>query len=378
MAQQERSQFRAGLFILVSIVLIFGVVVAIKGVSAVFTPLNERKVRFNLSDDIGGLRIGDEVRIGGYKVGVVRQIDLQGLTAGQAPSLLITFSIPGKYPLYSNAHIAIQTTVTGTSVLNIDDIGSGQMMPGNAELTGHPSALTELEASLSTTGPELRDIVHEVKTNTLPKVTATAGKAEGTLTSITNAGDSISDILGSSKPDFRGTVANLNTITTDVKGKLPGIMDHADAFITKTSTAIDGARGTLEDIKATVANTKDITASARDIVSNNRGKLESMIASLKATGDNLKGASAEIRRSPWRLLYHPGAGELDNLELYDAARQFSDGAGSLNDAALALRDALNNPNVDRKQIQKLVDQLNASFTGFNQVQDKLWKTVKPE
>jgi hypothetical protein len=29
-----------------------------------------------------------------------------------------------------------------------------------------------------------------------------------------------------------------------------------------------------------------------------------------------------------------------NLNLYDSARQFADGAGSLNDAALALRDAL--------------------------------------
>ena len=103
-----------------------------------------------------------------------------------------------------------------------------------------------------------------------------------------------------------------------------------------------------------------------------------MITSLKTSGDNLKGATAEIRRSPWRLLYHPGPGELDNLELYDAARQFSDGAGSLNDAALALRDALQNPNADRQQIQKLLDQLNVSFNGFNTVEDKLWKTVRPE
>ena len=51
-------------------------------------------------------------------------------------------------------------------------------------------------------------------------------------------------------------------------------------------------------------------------------RIISRIFSLKSSSDNLKGASAEIRRSPWRLLYHPGPGELDNLELYDAARQF--------------------------------------------------------
>jgi ABC-type transporter Mla subunit MlaD len=376
--QKDRSQFKAGLFIICSIVLIFCVVVAIKGVSVVFTPVDVQRVRFSLADDIGGLRIGDEVRIGGYKVGIVRSIDLQGLGNGQTPSLLIAFSVPRKYPLHADAHIAIQTTVTGTSVLNIDNIGTGAALADNTELMGHPSALTALEGSLAGAGTEVRDIIHDVKTTTLPRVNNAAGKASDTLTSITKAGDEVSSMLGDSKPDFRGTVANLNTISTDVKTKLPGIMDHADTFITKTTGTIDSARGTLEDIKATVANTKDITNSARDLVTNNRGKFDNIILSLKATSENLKGASAEIRRSPWRLLYHPGPGELDNLELYDAARQFSDGAGSLNDAALALRDALKNPNVDQKQIQKLIDQLNASFSGFNSVQDKLWKAVRPE
>ena len=378
MPQKERSEFKAGLFIIISILLILCVIVAIKGVSVVFTPVDERKVRFTLSDDIGGLRIGDEVRIGGYKVGIVRQIDLQGLGAGQKPSLLIAFSIPRKYPLYGNAHMAIQTTVTGTSVLNIDDIGSGDVLANGTELTGHPSALTALYSTFSGTGPEIRDIIHDVKNTTLPKVNLAAGKAGDTMESIRNAGDSVSGLLGDSKPDFRGTVANLNTITSDVKTKLPGILEHADAVITKTTAAIDSARGTIEDIKLTVANTRDITASARNLIGDNRGKLETMINSLKASGDNLKGATAEIRRSPWRLLYHPGPGELDNLELYDAARQFSDGAGSLNDAALALRDALQNPNADKAQVQKLLNQLNASFTGFNAVEDKLWKTVRPE
>jgi len=376
--QKERSQFKAGLFIIVGILLIFGVVIAIKGVKVIFTPVEERKVRFSLTDNIGGLRIGDELRIGGYKVGIVRNIQLQGLDEGKGASLLVTFSIPRQYALHENAHIAIETEVTGTSDLNIDDVGTGELLAANTELVGHPSSLTALEGALAGAGPDVRDILHDVKGTTLPRINNAAGKAGDTLASITKAGDSISGMLGDSKPDFRGTVANLHTITTDVKTKLPGILDHADAFITKTTATIDSARGTLEDIKATVANTREITESVRTLIGNNRGKLETMIASLKTSGDNLKGATAEIRRSPWRLLYHPGPGELDNLELYDAARQFAEGAGSLNDSALALRDALNNPNVDRKQIEKLIEQLNKSFSGFNAVEDKLWKSVRPE
>ncbi len=190
-------------------------------------------------------------------------------------------------------------------------------------------------------------IIRDVKTNTLPKVNQAAGKAGDTLTSIHDAADEIRGYLSDTKTDFRTTMANLDTMTTNAKTKLPGILDHADTFITNVSGALTNARGTLDDLKSTLSNTKDITASARDIISNNRGKIEKIILSLKLTADNLKGTTDELRRSPWRILYHPGAGEMDNLELYDAARQFADGANNVNDSALALRDALANPKVDR-------------------------------
>jgi ABC-type transporter Mla subunit MlaD len=376
MPQKERSQFKAGLFIIISVLLIVGVIIAIKGVRVVFTPVDERKVRFTLKDDIGGLRVGDEVRIGGYKVGVVRRIDLEDLAEGKKASLAVTFSMPREYPLHSNAHIAIQTTVTGTSVLNIDDIGSGTLLADGMELAGNPSALTALEFELAGAGPAVMDIIKDVKNNTLPRVDTAAGKASDTLVSIHDAAGQISGYLGDTKTDFRGTMANLDTITTDAKAKVPGILDHADAFVQNVNNALNNASGTLSDLKNTVANTKDLTASARDLLTNNRGRIQTIINSLKDTGDNLKGATADLRRSPWRLLYHPGPGEMDNLELYDAARQFADGAESVNDASLALRDALTNPNVSKDQLQKLMDQLNTSFANFNLVEEKLWKTVK--
>ena len=378
MPQKERSQFKAGLFIIISVLLIFCVVVAIKGVKAVFTPVDERSVRFTLSDDVGGLRIGDDVRIGGFKVGVVRRIDLHGLDDKEEPSLIVSFSLPRQYPLHANAHIAIQTTVTGTSVLNIDNIGSGDMLSADTELTGHPSALSALVASLGGAGGDVMDILHDVKSKTLPKLANAADHASDTLTSIHGLSENANGVLGESKTDLHGTFANINVITSDVKQKLPALLEHADGVIVRATTALDNARGTLEDLRVTVGNARDITNTARNIISGNRGKLENIILGLKATSDNLKGASAEIRRSPWRVLYRPAPGEMDNLELYDAARQFADGASNMNDAATSLHDAVSNPNVDKAQVQKMIDQLNATFNNFNVVEQKLWTTVKPE
>ena len=94
------------------------------------------------------------------------------------------------------------------------------------------------------------------------------------------------------------------------------------------------------------------------------------------TSDNLKATIAEVRLSPWRLLYKPGPGEMANLNLYESARQFSEGANSLDDAAAALRDAMHDPNVDKAQLQKLLEHLDETFKNFHVAEDKLRTAVQ--
>ena len=173
---------------------------------------------------------------------------------------------------------------------------------------------------------------------------------------------------------------NLNSVTGTMDKKLPQVMDDLHIVLDKTKGTVDNVNVALEDVKKTVANTRDISASTRSIITGNKSKFDNMIASLKIAGDNLKNATAEIRHSPWRLLYKPTAEEVGNLTLYDSARHFADGANSLNDAAEALRDALKDPNAkdDPAKIQSLVDQLDKSFANFNEVEDELWKSVKQQ
>ena len=125
-----------------------------------------------------------------------------------------------------------------------------------------------------------------------------------------------------------------------------------------------------------LANAKELTGSAKGVLVGNRSRLDAIFASVKTTGDNLKAASAEIRRSPWRLLYKPAKGEMANLNLYDAARQFAEGANDMNDAATALRDALAAKELDEKQLKGFVERLDKSFVSFQQVEKTLWERVR--
>jgi phospholipid/cholesterol/gamma-HCH transport system substrate-binding protein len=400
----DRNAVRAGLFILVTIALIVGVVISIKGLGRLVEPRQTLTAAFKLSDDLGGLKVGDDIRIGGAKVGEVKEIAIDAA----AEQIKVKFALPRSYTVHQDAHLGVQQTVTGTSWLNFQSLGKGAPASPDQPIAGRPSSMTQLLASLGDAAPELQQVLVDVRTKTLPRVNTTVDKVGDTAVSFKTTGDNatvllkhvdekidpivhqynnvtgtatgalaqIRDTFGESKLDWKGTLANLNQTTGSIKERLPKILDQVQVIMEKADTGVTKASSALDDIRTTMANARDVSATARSVITGNRSKLDSMVSSLKATGDNLKAASTEIRHSPWRLLYKPGPNEIANLNLYDSARQFAEGANDLSDAAAALRDSLKDPNTDKHQVESLVEKLDTSFQNFNDVEKKLWDKVK--
>ncbi len=389
----DRNAFKAGLFIIVSLVLIIAVIVGIKGIGQFIEPDQIRVAEFKLADDVEGLRIGDDVRIGGMKVGIVRKVVVDQQDDGDS-RVHVTFNIPGRLKLCEGAHIGVQATLTGTSWLNFDSLGKGNELAKDAILHGSPSAYTELASSLNELSPEIKKLTSDIRTITLPKVNDTAdsatqtfaaarSKVEGIVSEFNKVADrtaevmvEVRDIFGDTKPDIRKLMANGAAAAGTLKDKLPPVLDDFDATLKKVNDELASTTGVLAELRATLSNTKDATGSARSLLVSNRSKLDDMIQSLKVASENLKFATAEIRHSPWRLLYKPKAGEVENLNLFDATRQFAEGAGDLSTAASALRDALKDPQTDQAKLQELVQKLDDSFGQFQKVEGDLWKQVK--
>src|SRR3954466_14978091 len=138
--EKKRNALRSGIFIILSIILAVAIVIGIKGLDRILDPVDRRTVRFTLQDDLGGLRVGDDVRIGGFKVGQIREIEVvppsdprlansSSMKATTAPitqpQILVTFAVPKKYEIREGARVGIQGTVTGASWLNFDSLGTG-------------------------------------------------------------------------------------------------------------------------------------------------------------------------------------------------------------------------------------------------------------
>ena len=389
----DRNAFKAGLFILISIVLIIAVIVGIKGLGQFIEPDQIRVAEFKLADDVEGLRIGDDVRIGGMKVGIVRKVIVDQKEGGDS-RVHVTFNIPARLKLYEGAHIGVQATLTGTSWLNFDSLGTGNELAANQVLAGSPSAYTELASSLNELSPEIKKLTSDLRTITLPKVnntadaaaqtfTAASSKVDGVVAEINKVADRTAELMveiraifGDTRPDIRKLLANGADAAGVLKDKLPPVLDGLDSALKKVNGELVSTTGVLAQLRDTLANTKDVTGAARSVLVTNRSKIDDMIQSLNTASDNLKYATAEIRHNPWRLLYKPKAGEVANLTLFDATRQFAEGAGDLSTAASSLRDALKDPQTNQAKLHELVQKLDDSFDQFQKVESDLWKQVK--
>ena len=398
----DRNALKSGAFILLTVIAIIAIIIGIKGLRDLSEPKVLRAVSFAFTSNLSGLAVGDDVRVGGVKVGTVQSITLVGATEAELkskepPRIRVAYTFPSRYVLHRDAVLRVDAPLTGTPSLNFESLGSAEVLANSEELTGWPGGFQELLAS----APSLQSILRNVDQKTVPMVNDTVAKFGKTAESFTGTGEhatalindvqskvgpavdkyhavadvgaqmlvKIRDLFGDTGPDFRTVVSNLATSTTTIKNKLPGIIDKVAASVASANVA-------LEDVKAVALNAKDLSNSAKGVLVGNKGKIDNMIVSLKAASDNLKNATAEVRRSPWRLLYKPAPNEMANLNLYDAAREFAEGANELNDASLALRDALTNKEMDKESLQKLMDKVQKTFEKFATVEDKLWVKVQ--
>jgi ABC-type transporter Mla subunit MlaD len=400
---KQRNALRAGIFMIVSLALILVVIVAITGASKFTESFTTYSVAFDLGDDIGGLRVADDVRIGGLKVGNVRDIRIDQ----DKDAVVVIIDIPAKFAIGKDADVSVQRGLTGTAAINFDSLGTGPRIAGGDFLTGRPDRLNGLFHMLADMKPDIRTVVNNLKTasekvNTdLDKLAITADSFSATgfaatdtvqnlhirlpeiidrLNSLLDTAKqmvmTVREFFGSSTGDFRQTVANLNRITGSLRDRVPGILDQIHVLVAKVDGAIDHASSALVSVQATADNLQSSTRTLRSILTDNHGKLDAIIAGLKSTSENLKYASVEIRHSPWRLLYQPKPGEVANLNIYDSVRQFAEAANSLDDASTSLRDTLKNPNADPEQVKKMMSHLDDSFAKFQQVQSKLWNEIK--
>src|SRR3954469_10892587 len=172
---KNRSALRAGLLMIGSVALIIAIVIGIKGLAWFRDRTVTHLVAFDLKTNIGGLRVGDEVRVGGFKVGEVKRITLvkDNDQTRDPYFILVAFSVPERYSIRDDARIRVDGTLTGTSWLNFESLGKGSPLAAARPLAGAPASTTELLARVGGLAPEIQGMIADIRTKTLPALNGT-------------------------------------------------------------------------------------------------------------------------------------------------------------------------------------------------------------
>ena len=372
---KDTNAFKAGLFILLSMAAAVAVLIAIRGAGQLFEPERDIDVAFDLTQNLGGLKVGDPLRVGGFDQGRVSDIQFEPPRDQTPAHFVVRCSIPKKYDLRCDAAVQIEQALTGSADLNITGFGTGTPWHEGTPLHGQASAFSTLTAI----GPAAQGLIADIRAKINPgyaRYEKVTNQASALMSQGSTSLKGVADIIDQNKASLHDTLDNLRTTSATLKDRLPGAIDRATALLDSAKQAVADVQTAMKDIRLASANARDATAEARSLLIRNRSKFDSIIDAFHETSTTLEAASDEVRRSPWRLLYRPSKDEMGNLNLYDSARLFARAAGQLNDAAGAVRDATKDPSVNREQLNAVMNDLAATFAKYQQVEKTFWDSVK--
>lgn len=202
------------------------------------------------------------------------------------------------------------------------------------------------------------------------------GRLNGILSALHQASQGAAGMVQDNRPTVQTALSNVQDTTAIIKGSfMPSLLAQLDAA--EQTSLMSKFHAAADKTNATLSNLQDMTGSVRNLVLVNQDSLESTILNLQETSEHLRGASREIRRNPWRLLYQPKPGEVKQVAVADAARSFSDAAGKLDSSFARLEAYVRNAGpslpADDPQLKQFQAELGLSLKNLTESEKKFWE-----
>ncbi len=337
---------------------------------------------FDLEEGVPGLKKGAEVRLGGFKVGQVESVAPRAAAEGKPAVMVVKMLIDNRAaPLEKDTKAYLEQGLLGSaSNINFKSLGSGGVIDESYEIDGAIAAPAILEAagygekqktqvqsfldSADETGQKAKNFLASLQ-GEVDEFARRREKWYGDADAVTTNARSFMEGIEKERPDvvarIKSAADELKKAFTDLQTVIAenretakeGVAEFASASRNfdelgerlKTQTIvmieqmIDEARAKANGALDTA---RSLLTKADSAVAENVPQVRATIAKLRLSGDQLASTLAEVRRSPWRLIYRPDQQDLNFELLYDSARVYAQAVsdvGSATDALKGLNDA---------------------------------------
>lgn len=418
---KDRNDLLAGLLLIVAIIGLVAGVVMLAGFQEV---LGTRTyiVRFDLTENLGGLESGASVRLGGRSIGVVSAVRFTDDGPGGAPTATeVVIRVSSDLQIREGATPLLELPLFGAQgVINFITLGDAAVLPPGSVIKGTiapPSFLAQagwgddekqnlsnllrnasqagekLNATLDrfSDGP-LADIqsvtadVREKWPDWSERVDSITRNADTTLARAPELAESLDQRLEQLREALATAQGYLDDNREDVRAaveRFRSVGERADAFTERLNTEItDLAKGFLEDGRAAIDRGKDAIDTVAQLIGEQRPAIRRSLANFRLASDQLRDTLLEVRRAPWRLLYRPDTRELDFELLYDSARSYAGAVSDLRAATESLESVMAS-NRDRQVLSEgdfddMLSAIERAFQRYEQAEQRFLERLLDE
>ena len=340
------NSVRAGALLLTTLVGALVILIVLSKAS-IFTRKNHYTVQFRMSDGVAGLDVGSEVRVAGLKVGRVT-----GISEHFADDRIdVAVEMDAKIPVYKDAQaMRAQPLLGNFSWINFTTLGTSAagQLKDDETLWATPSG--GLLATI--VGPQNAGRANQMFSDLVAFTGslndfATVQYPKRVVPILDDASTVVRNLRGDYetwRPDITSTLSNAASATK----KLDATMDDAKVLAADARAAVAHIREkNLDQVDKILGSAEQGAKSFADAMDSLDTELvtrlpdvRAMLWDLRQASAQIKLASMEVRRSPWKLLYRPSGDELARENLYESARAFAIASSDLRVAGDTLRAAM--------------------------------------
>jgi len=319
------TEIKAGVMVLVSVLVMAGFVGAIRGCGSGGDELNRFSADFS---SIIGLNLGAEVRFGGVKAGKVVDI---GANPDDRSRIRVVFEVPAGVPVNHGSVATIdQISLTTAKHLEISTGGKDQPLHVSGDRIeaynkeGGFVAIPDLEGVITRLETMLDGVITMLGVERAQVLAEETGEEMVDLAAVTaaldellQAGTSTVDIVGATISENRqdlgeiiDRLVQLETAATELLTNLnaaveenrPPLNQTMENFEELSQTASDRLEELTESLAVTLQYLQEVGGNASGLVEDQRPTLEQILLNLEATTRNLKHFSQTLVEQPNALV----------------------------------------------------------------------------
>ena len=283
--EYRRSEVGAGIFILVSFIILALMIFAVSDIQSLFKKKKEIKVLFQYSD---GIEKNAPVRYSGIKIGKVTNIRMAPEFGDKVE---LTLSIYHDAIIKEDTRAAIKTQgLVGDKYVELSG-GSPQMSvlePGKLLIGEESFKLEDLTKAGLELVTKMKGIANNIDriANNIDRMTGDPATTASIKTILHNLQD---------------TSANLEVMTSSKDEVAQGLKDLPEMLkkLEDSTTVI------LKKLEDSSTNLKAVTEKTDTMLGDNKKKIDDTLDNIKQMTQNLKETSEDVKSHPWKLLRKP-------------------------------------------------------------------------